>query len=121
MSIRDTILAANDVPEETVDVPEWDVKLLIRGLAAGEAVDFYERVMVTKNGEQTVNRKVWGPELLIACSFDPETLKPVFEAADRDALSRKSSAVVIRLAGVAARLSGLGGDKEEIASLDDAP
>lgn len=116
MSLRDLALNAADVPEEQVTVPEWgDGVFLIRGLTAGEAVDFYDRAVQKdpRSGEMRVNRKWWGPELLIACVYDPATRKPVFEAADRDALAKKSSAVVTRLAGIAARLSGLGGDEQD--------
>ena len=116
MSLRDSALNAADVPEELVTVPEWGGgKYLIKGLTAGEAVDFYDRAVVKdpRTGDMKVNRKFWGPELLIACVCDPKTRKPVFEAADRDALSKKSSAVVTRLAGIAARLSGLGGDEQD--------
>ena len=126
MSLRDLALNAADVPEELVSVPEWgDGKYLIRGLTAGEAVDFYDRAVVKdpRSGEMKVNRKWWGPELLIACVYDPETKARVFEAADRDALGKKASAVVTRLAGVAARLSGLGGDEQDkdiAADLDEA-
>ena len=115
MGLRDIALNAADVPEELVVVPEWGgAEYLIRGLTAGEAVDFYDRATHRdKGGELRVNRKWWGPELLIACVYDPATNARVFEAADRDSLGRKSSAVVTRLAAVAARLSGLGGDEQD--------
>lgn len=113
--LRDSALNAADVPEEIIDVPEWGGRYLIRGLAAGEAVDFYERTVQKdpRTGDLKVNRKWWGPELLIACVYDPDSKERVFEAADRDALGRKASSVVTRLAGVAARLSGLGGDEQD--------
>ena len=116
MGLRDNALNAADVPEELVVVPEWaDSKFLFRGLTAGEAVDFYDRAVVKdpRTGDMRVNRKSWGPELIIACAYDPETKQRVFEPADRDVLGRKSSAVITRLAGIAARLSGLGGDEQD--------
>ena len=115
MSLRDKVLNAADVPEELVKVPEWDGEFLIRGLTAGEAVDFYDRAVQKdpRTGDTRVNRKWWGPELLIACVYDPQNKAKVFEPADRDTLANKSSAVVTRLAGIAARLSGLGGDEQD--------
>lgn len=117
MSLRDDALNAADVPEELVTVPEWGGSVfLVRGLTAGEQADFYDKVSVVKNGEVTINKKLWSVELVIACAFDPETKKRVFEAADRDALNRKSAAVLNRLAFAASRLSGLGdGQDKEIA------
>lgn len=122
MGLRDLALNTPDVPEETVAVPEWGgAVFLVRGLTAGEAVDFYDRAVQKdpRSGELRVNRKWWGPELLIACCYDPDTRLRVFEAADRDTLAKKSSAVVTRLAAVAARLSGLGGDEQDREAAQD--
>lgn len=102
------------VPSETVDVPEWDATITVRGLSAGAAVDFY--AAASSDGE--IDRKAWGPGLLIACLFDDDG-KPVFEAANRDMIQEMPSAVVTRLAGVAARLSGLGGSDDDEAVLED--
>ncbi len=117
--IRDTILNADDRPEELVEVAEWGVTVLVRGMSAGEAVDFFAASTKQVRGETEVDRKKWGPGLLIACCFDPETKEPVFEAADIEALGGKSSAAVTLVAGVAARLSGLGGKDDEQETIAD--
>lgn len=113
MSIRDTILNAEDRPAEIVDVPEWEVKLEVRGLSAGEAIDFYDSATRREAGETVVDRKKWAPGLLVACCYDPESGERVFDAADVEAIGRKSSAAVTRVSQVAARLSGLGGTVED--------
>lgn len=116
MSLRDTILNAADVPEELVPVPEWGAKVLVRGLTAGEQADFYTRVSTIdpRSGEVTVNRKHWAAEIIIACCYDPETKSKLFEAADRDTLNKKAAKATDRLSSVAARLSGLGDDRQDM-------
>lgn len=116
MSLRDSVLNSADVPEELVTVKGWgDKPFLVRGLTAGEQADFYARVSTIdpRSGEVTVNRKHWAAEMVIACTYDPESKAKVFEAADRDTLNLKSAAALNRLATVAARLSGLGDDSQD--------
>lgn len=116
MSLRDKALNAADVPEELVTVKEWgDAVFLVRGLTAGEQADFYGRVSLIdpRTQEVTVNRKHWAAEMVIACTYDPTTKAKVFEAADRDTLNKKAASALNRLAGVAARLSGLGDDTQD--------
>lgn len=118
--LRDQILKHDAVPSELVKVPEWEATVLLRGLTAGEASDLYDRTTVKnpRTGELEMNRRWWGPELLMACVYDPEVNQPVFDKADRDAIGRMPAAVVQRLQGIAARLSGLGVDAVEAAEED---
>jgi len=106
------------VPQETVEVSEWDAEVIVKGLSAGAAVDFYATAMKDEHGEQVVDRKAWGPGLLIACVFDADG-KPVFESANVEMIQGMPSATVTRLAGIAARLSGLGGDDDDKAVVED--
>ena len=106
------------VPQEDVEVEEWESTVIVKGMTAGAAVDFYAAATREERGETVIDRKAWGPGLLIVCVFDADD-KPVFEAADKDMIQSMPSAVVTRLAGVAARLSGLGGDDDDKAVLED--
>ena len=38
MNLRDKILAAQDIPSETLTVKEWDVTVLVKGMSAGERI-----------------------------------------------------------------------------------
>ena len=100
------------VPQETVHVKEWDADILIKGLTAGSAIDFYAAASKTEKGETVIDRKLWGPNILIACLFDADG-NPVFEAANKDMIQSMPSQTVTRLAGIAARLSGLGSDDDK--------
>ena len=101
MSLRDTILTANDLQEDTVTVPEWgDVKLLLRGMTGKQRID-----LVDKSGN---DRSHMYADILIATALDPDTGSPVFDKADRDPLMEKSGAVLERLALVVIQdLSGV--------------
>ncbi len=104
MSLRDKILAANDIQEETVEVPEWGVKLLVRGLTGRQRARLLQNAVDT-SGKMDLERIY--PELVIYSVYDPETKEQIFKPADRDALADKSGAALERIAQVAMRLSSL--------------
>ena len=104
MSLRDTILSADDLKESIEDVPEWGVKILLRGMTGRQRVLYVESA-----GDR---REFMYSDILIATAYDPETGKPVFDPADREALAEKSGGVLERLALKAMKLSGV--------SLEDA-
>ncbi|MBV9772646.1 MAG: hypothetical protein JO040_01770 [Gemmatimonadetes bacterium] len=106
-SIRERILAAQDLRSETVTIPEWDVTVEVRGLTGTQ------RARLMKSGfdaSGTVDFERLYPELVIASTFDPATGEAVFGEADRDALNGKSGSALERLAQAAMRVSGLSPD-----------
>lgn len=116
-NIRDLILNAQDNEPEIVDVPEWGVKVEIRGMNAGQRGKFLG-ANVASGG---VNHENYMVDMVIWCAFDPETGKQVFTMADRDALKTKSGAIMQRLADKAASLSGLGAKQEAKEALEATP
>lgn len=108
MNLREKIKNANDIQEEIVDVPEWDVKILVRSLTGKERAELLN-VCMTPGGQ--VDFKKLYPMLLIATCYDPETKEKIFEPADKDWLNMKSGAVIEKIASVATKLSGLGTDE----------
>ena len=103
MSIRDQILAKQDIPSEIVDVPEWGVKVEVRGMTGAERTRIMDLAIDNKGG---VNLQFVYPEIVIATSFDAESGVQIFKPADRDALLAKAATALDRLAGVGMRLSG---------------
>ena len=71
MSLKDTILSADDLGETIVDVPEWDVKLLIRGM------DGLTRSKVQKIA--TSNDPYANADILILVARDPDSGELVFD------------------------------------------
>jgi len=103
VSIRDQILAKQDIPSEVVDVPEWGVKVEVRGMTGAERTRIMDKA--TQNAGD-VNLQFVYPEIVIATAFDPETGEQVFKPSDRDALLAKSATALDRIAAVGMRLSG---------------
>ena len=123
MSIRDQILAVQDIPTEMVEVPEWGVKIEVRGMTGAERTRIMDKA--TANQDE-MNLQMIYPEIVIATSFDPSTGEQVFVPEDRDILLSKSATALDRVAMVGMRLSGftkesadeLGKDSSETASED---
>lgn len=123
MSIRDLILAVQDIPTQIVEVPEWGVKIEVRGMTGAERTRIMDKATADA-GE--MNLQMIYPEIVIATSFDPLTGEQVFVPEDRDILLSKSATALDRVAMVGMRLSGftkesadeLGKDSSETASED---
>jgi hypothetical protein len=120
--LRNQILKADDIGKEIVEVPEWGVKVEIRGMN-GLARAKFLKASAGPDGAGTVDFERFFPDLIIACAFDPETGEQVFDLADREVLNEKSGAALQRLADPAMRLSGLAPEslKEAEADLGEVP
>lgn len=108
-SLRDTIAAVEDIPSESVDVPQWGVKLEVRGTDGTRRAEMLER-FTREDGRIDYGELV--PALLITCCYDPETGDKVFEDGDKDMLMGKASAALERVSTVAMRLCGIDQDAE---------
>ena len=113
MTLRDQILNVDDQVSETIDVPEWDAKVGVRGLTLGEQQKFLNRVQRrTGSGTFEIDRDKFAVQLVIATAVDPDSGEQLFEPADAQVLSQKSGAAMFRLVQTGTRLSGLGGDEQ---------
>lgn len=119
MSLRDKILAADDLSVEVVDVPEWDVKLEVRSPSAKVRARMVSQAMATgEDGESSINFESIYPTLLVACCFDPDTGEQVFTQDDAEAINEKSSAAVEKVAKACLRVSGMADDTEKVLGKD---
>jgi hypothetical protein len=96
MSARDKIKAAQDRPEETVEVPEWGVTLRVRGLSALDAA-----ALATDTGSD-----LYAQRLLSRCICDEDGEAVYPTAADAAELMAKSLPIVQRLLAAANRVNG---------------
>ena len=117
-SLRDKILAAQDIPSEPVNIPEWGVDVVVRGMSAGERITLMQNAF--DQTTQQVNMSIVYPDVVVACTFDPDSSEPVFTDADKPLILSKSSAAVERLANVGLRLSGIGKDEQDAAGKDSS-
>lgn len=118
MNLRDKILAAADIPSETLRIPEWDVEILVKGMSAGERLHL-QKVSYDQETGQVHMEKMY-PDIVVSCCHDPETGEPIFTDADKDVILSKSSAAVEKIAEVGLRLSGLGKDASDEAGKDSS-
>lgn len=107
-SIRDKIKAADDRPEERIEIPEWGVTLRVRGLSATDAA-----ALATDTSSD-----LYAQRLLSRCVCD-EAGAPVYPtAADAAELMGKNLKIVRRLLAAANRVNGQpedgpGGDEKK--------
>lgn len=108
----DDILSADDIPQETVEVPEWGGAVLVRGMT-GIDRDGFEEAMTTSRGKDvTVNLRNFRAKLVARSIVDSEGRR-LFTDDKVDALGRKSAIALQRVFTVAQRLSGLAPDEVE--------
>ena len=92
------ILAADDLPTEDVDVPEWGGKVKIQGLTKAKQQSVRELCMDAEGYLDTTKLEI---AMFLNCVSDPE-----FEESDIDALKGKSAKAFDRVAKASMRLTG---------------
>ena len=118
MSIRDTIIKADDLGSEIVSVPEWDVKIEVRAKTVTEQYDLIERC---RKPDGEINGELLAVETVMVTSYDPDTGEKVFDPADRDMLRSKNSSAFQVLLAAANKAAGLESDEKTVADLDETP
>ena len=104
-SLSEKIFAADDIESELVEVAQWGVTLLIKSMSAKARAVMIDSAMSNNGGVFNIQQVM--PDIVIQCTFDPETGERVFLDSDRDALMSKSAGAVEEVATVAMRLSGM--------------
>lgn len=100
--LRRAILGADDLPTETVDVPEWGQKIRLRGLTAAEKDGYVSQVTDMGSGQIKWRNAT---ALLVARSIVDEGGERVFSDADAKELGEKSASAIAPLFEAAMRLS----------------
>jgi len=104
-NLSQAIFAVNDIASEAVTVPQWGVTVLVKSMTALDRAKMVAKAVEGNNGELNLQEAL--PDMVILCTFDPETGERVFLDSDRDALMAKSAGAIETIATVAMRLSGL--------------
>ena len=117
MSLRDQILASDDIPSEKVPVPEWGVTVEVRGMTGAERTRIMDKAVDQQGG---VNLQFVYPEIVIATSFDDVTGEQIFKPSDRDTLLTKSAVALDRLAQVGMKLYGFTQESSDAAGKDSS-
>lgn len=98
------IFAIDDIESEVLDVTAWGVTVMVKSMTAR---DRSRMIANSTDGNGQFNMEDVLPDLVIHCTFDPETGEQVFQPSDRNALMAKSAAAIEQIAAVALRLSGM--------------
>jgi hypothetical protein len=110
---KEQILAAADLPEEVVDVPEWGGKVLIRGMTGAERDKFEESVMVTRGNSRELNLRNFRAKLVALSIVDPVTKERMFSDNEIAELGKKSARALQRVFEAALRLNGMTAESVE--------
>jgi hypothetical protein len=87
MSLRETILSADDLGRKAVTIPEWGVTVEVRGLTASARAKLFE---MGKNISELDAR--W--HLISSSVYDPEKGERVFKSDDKVAVMEKNADVI---------------------------
>lgn len=110
-SIRDLIQKARPYSKELVEVPEWGVTIEVRSISLGLRNEMMLSV-IDEETKQADIRKLY-PEMIIACSYDPETGDKVFAADDAAFLNGLDAGILDKIAKPALSLSGMSDDAKD--------
>jgi len=115
MSLADKIAGATDLHTKTIEVPEWDVTLVLREMSGRVRAEFEGRVAELNESGDPVDTVRMLALLVVRCAHDEDGSK-VFSDEHIDMLLRKSLSVLKRIADEALALSAMTeGDIEELA------
>ena len=110
MDIRSQILQAEDLPTESVEVPEWDATVYVRSMSARDRDMFESQMMdLAEKGRRMDNFRA---RLAVFCCVD-ESGKRIFKDGDIAALGEKSGRALDRVFEVASRLNKMTEDAIE--------
>lgn len=110
-SIRDKILNAKDIKEDIMEIEEWDVTLLVRGMTGQQRADLLQSAL---DDDGKVNMASAYPIILVSSIYDPDTREHIFTKKDIALLNEKSGGVMERIAMRCMQLSGL--SKEDVST-----
>ena len=110
------IFAADDIESELVEVAVWGVTVQVKSMTARDRAKMIGDAQ-TETGMNFRLEEVL-PDLVINCTYDPETGERVFQPTDRDALMAKSSAAIEQIATVDMRLSVMNDEAVDKAGKD---
>jgi len=117
-NLSEIIFAKSDIAEELVHVDAWGVDILVKAMTARDRARMVEQA---GGGEANMNLEQILPDLVILCSYDPESGERIFVPSDRDALLAKSADPIEKIALKAMALSGMSDTAVDEAGKDSSP
>lgn len=106
-SVRDRIKAMKPYSAETVHVAEWEADVELRSLSLGERNEILQEA---RQGDSDMDISVLYPQIIVKCSYDPETGTRLFEDDEIAFINSLPANLMDKLAVPAMKLSGMSGD-----------
>lgn len=116
--LRSKIFAAQDLESELVEIPEWDVTLLIKTMNGAERANMMQSFADDQGNVKLADAVA---DIVIYTAHNPATGVRVFTEDDRAMLNTKSGAAIQKAAEVGMRLSGLTADAIDRSGKDSSP
>ena len=116
MLTREEILAAKDLKEEIVDIPEWGGTVRIVTMTGAER-DSFDALLSKKRIGDTVDIRGIRPYLVLL-TVHGENGERLFTEVDLPALEAKSGLVIDRLSAIARKLNALTDEEIEARKAD---
>lgn len=113
MLTADQLLAAPDLPEKTIDVPEWGGAVKLKALNAGQWRDVRERA---KRPDGEIDQDHYNAHFLIEAMVEPRIGPDQFGQ-----LMAKNPLVIMRLSSEALALSDMQGVEARAAGFREGP
>jgi hypothetical protein len=110
---RDSILEADDLPRESIEVPEWGGMIYVRTMTGTER-DAFESTLVEGEGMNRKQSLANFRARLVAITATDEKGVRLFSDDDATRLGMKSSLAISRIFNVAQRLNGIGQEAENL-------
>jgi hypothetical protein len=106
-SLREQILAAQDLPSKAIAVPEWELEVFVRSMTGAERDRYEQELLAARGPDGKINLENVRARLVAFCTVDAEG-KRVFADEDIPALGAKSAAALDRVFTAASALNGIG-------------
>lgn len=116
-SLREQILAAQDLPSKAVAVPEWGLEVFVRTMTGTERDQYEQEIIAAHRPDGKFNVVDVRARLVVFCAVDAEG-KRVFTNEDIGAVGGKNALALDRVFAVASELNGIG--QKEIDELGKA-
>lgn len=111
----ESILDANDLLSEDVDVPEWGGTVRVQGMTGADRDKFEAGFLDSKGKARPMNQALtdYRARLAAACIVTEDGKRMFRSDAEVRRLGEKSAQALSRVADVASRLSGLTSDDQD--------
>lgn len=112
---REAILAADDLPCESVDVPEWGGPIWVRTMTGAQRDQFEQKCQASERAGGKLDLRGIRALLVVLTASD-QGGKLLFTAGDIPALQEKSARALDRVFTASSKLNGIGAqDVEDLA------